>query len=319
MYDMIESARTVTVVVPSYRRPEQLAACLRGIARQDRPPDEVVVVRREGDSATAAVIKSEPLSVKEITVKVPGQSFALRAGVAGASGGIVAFVDDDAIPRFDWLARILVSFQDRSVGGVGGRDVVHQNGGIEIGEARDVGRLTWWGRAVGNHHIGIGSPRRVDILKGCNCAYRRDVIGLPVGLRGSGAEVANDMATSLFVRSRGLELIYDPEIVVDHFPGVRFDADGRNQPSRRAELDAVYNVSYAICSTNPSIRGRFRLYHLLVGHRMIPGALRTLVGKWKQERLSFEGYLSVQRTVREATRDAHRHPLEFWTPSNTLQ
>jgi glycosyltransferase involved in cell wall biosynthesis len=307
-------ARTVSVVVPSYRRPEELAACLRGIASQDRIPDEVVVVRRVDDSSTAAVIESESLPVKEITVENPGQVSALRAGVAATRADIVAFVDDDAIPHSDWLARILVAFQDRSVGGVGGRDVVHQNGRIEIGESRDVGRLTWWGRAVGNHHIGVGPPRRVDILKGCNCAYRRDIIGIPLGLRGHGAEVANDMAMSLFVRSRGFDLIYDPEIVVDHYPGFRYGEDVRHHPSQQAELDAVYNIAYAICSTNPSIRRRFRLYHLLVGHRTIPGAIRSLFGMWSHEGQSLERFLSIHRIVRDASRDARREPLRFWKP-----
>ena len=305
---------SITVIVPSYRRPDQLAACLRGIANQDRPPDEVIVVRRGDDFATARTIESESFAVREITVETPGQIFALRAGVAAANTELVAFVDDDAIPNPDWLSRILAAFEDRSVGGVGGRDVVHQNGRIETGQASDVGRLTWWGRAVGNHHLGIGPPRRVDILKGCNCAYRREVIGLPFGLRGNGAEVANDMAMSLFVRSSGADLVYDSQIVVDHFPGVRFDADARNQSSAQAELDAVYNVAFVICSTNPSIHLRFRLYHLLVGHRMIPGVLRSLAGIWLREGQSIARFLSIQLTVAQATRDAHRRPLQFWRP-----
>ena len=310
---MTERSHTVTVVVPSYRRPEQLAACLRGIANQDWLPDEVVVVRRVDDMTTATVIESTSLTVKEVTVEMAGQVAALRAG------DIVVFVDDDAIPHSDWLARILAAFQDRSVGGVGGRDVVHQNGRIEIGEASDVGRLTWWGKVVGNHHIGVGPPRRVDVLKGCNCAYRREVIGIPLGLRGNGAEVANDMAMSLFVRSHGSDLIYDPDIVVDHYPGVRLDEDIRNQPSERAALDAVYNVTYAVCSIYPSIRLRYRLFHFIVGHRTIPGALRILIGVWEQERRSFERIVLIHRTVGEAIRDAHRQPLRFWVPSNPSQ
>ena len=156
----------------------------------------------------------------------------------------------------------------------------------------------------------------MDVLKGCNCAYLRDIIGIPIGLRGNGAEVANDMAMSLFVRSHGSDLIYDPDIVVDHYPGVRLDEDVRNQPSKRAELDAVYNVTYAICSTYPSVCLRYRLYHLIMGHRYDSRSTSNFAGVRKRERRKSERVVSIHRTVREAIRDAHRQPLEFWIPSN---
>ncbi len=43
------STPTTAVVVPSYRRPQLLAACLNGLAAQKHPPDEVVVVYRAED------------------------------------------------------------------------------------------------------------------------------------------------------------------------------------------------------------------------------------------------------------------------------
>ena len=29
--------------------------------------------------------------------------------------------------------------------------------------------VTYWGRLIGNHHIGVGHARYVDCLKGVNC------------------------------------------------------------------------------------------------------------------------------------------------------
>ena len=37
-----------------------------------------------------------------------------------ARGEIVAFIDDDALPEFDWLQQALPAFADHDVGGVGG-------------------------------------------------------------------------------------------------------------------------------------------------------------------------------------------------------
>jgi len=47
-----EERVAVTVVVPTYRRPEHLGRCLEGIRAQSRAPDEVVVVRRADDETT---------------------------------------------------------------------------------------------------------------------------------------------------------------------------------------------------------------------------------------------------------------------------
>lgn len=302
------------MVVPSYRRPDQLAECLLGISRQERAPDEVIVVRRAEDQPTAAELDRSPVPVTGVVVSEPGQVAALCAGVKAASGEIVAIVDDDAVPRPDWLARLAPHFDDAAVGGVGGRDVVHEGGGILTGEKEQVGKLTRWGRSIGNHHLGVGPPRDVDILKGCNCAYRRDVVGFPLSLRGQGAQVANDLATSLYVRAKGLRLVYDPSVVIDHYPGQRFDEDSRGAQSRQAKLDGVYNFAYAICSVRPDVRRRYLFYHVAVGNRMAPGAVRGLAGKLRRETGRTGQLVAGQRTIWQATRDARRRPLRFWEP-----
>ena len=47
-----------------------------------------------------------------------------------AEGSIVCFMDDDAAARPDWLERIERHHSDPTVGGAGGRDVVHLDGQV---------------------------------------------------------------------------------------------------------------------------------------------------------------------------------------------
>ncbi|NTX23610.1 glycosyltransferase family 2 protein, partial [Burkholderia cepacia] len=42
----------ISVLVPTYRRPADLARCLLALQRQQRLPDEVIVVARPEDDAT---------------------------------------------------------------------------------------------------------------------------------------------------------------------------------------------------------------------------------------------------------------------------
>ena len=151
----------ISVVIPTWRRPGPLERCLGGLARQDRMPDEVILVVRRGDSETERVLESADagsLNLNAVTVSEPGLVAALNRGLDAASGDAVAFTDDDTVARRDWLERIERHFAaDPRLGGVGGRDWLHPPSGEPDQET--VGKVRWYGRTVGNHHLGVGAPR----------------------------------------------------------------------------------------------------------------------------------------------------------------
>ena len=100
---------------------------------------------------------------------------------------------------------------------------------IERVRARHVIRRT--GKICGNHHLGVGAPRTVSLLKGANMIYRRSAVGglrFDTRLRGKGAQPCNDLSFSLSVRRTGWKMVYDPRVAVDHFPAERFDDNGRD-------------------------------------------------------------------------------------------
>ena len=74
----------------------------------------------------------------------------------------MALTDDDAEPRNDWIERIKHHFEQPEVGGVGGRD----DQVVNPGRADRVGELQWFGRLVGNHHLGVGDARPSTFSKG---------------------------------------------------------------------------------------------------------------------------------------------------------
>ena len=274
---------TVSVVVPSYRRPDQLVQCLEGLARLTRPADEVVVVRREGDEQTAAAIASAALPVVEVVVEQPGVLAALRAGALRSTGGVVVFTDDDAVPRPDWLSRLLPHYAEPSVGGVGGRDVSRPLTTSPEVPSVQVGGISAWGRHTGFHDIGAGPAVRVEVLKGVNMSFRRAALAIPLHLRGSGAEVHNELAISLWARSRGWELVYDPAAIVDHYHGPRFDSDQRSRPARDAISNEAYNLVFAMLSLAPGLTARRIAYGLMVGDRATPGLARALAAVARRE------------------------------------
>jgi glycosyltransferase involved in cell wall biosynthesis len=300
----------VSVVVPTLRRPDQLRRCLAGLREQQRPPDEVVVVRRNDDSATADLLATtdEP-SVIKVVVDRPGTIAALLAGARRATGDVVAITDDDAIARPEWLARLIAPYADPGVGGVGGRDVVHHGDEIEQGAETRVGLVTRMGRIIGAHHIGAGSLRPVDHLKGANMSFRRTALAFPEGLKGEGATVYHELATSLYASSRGWRLMYEPAAIVDHFPGPRFDEDMRGAPSVAAQRNAAFNQTYILLSLWPGLRWRRILYSLAIGDRAAPGLARAATAIVRREPNVARGVIWSVPVQLEAWRSARANPV----------
>lgn len=295
----------VSVLIPSFRRHLDLARCLSAIAVQTRMAEQVVVVARDEDTETFGELGDwrNKLQLDIVKVTLPGQVHALNAGLTRCRGDVVVITDDDAAPRPDWLARIEAHFDaDEKLGGVGGRDWVHQNDGMETGQRRVVGKVQWFGRVVGHHHLGAGPAREVDILKGANCAFRMSAIG-PIGfntrLRGAGAQVHNDMVASLALRRAGWRLLYDPQVAVDHYPAARFDRDARGIFDAQATSDRAYNFRVALAEISPLPRRlAARAWHYAVGTRDEPGLLNALRMIARREPDGLQKFLAAHRAPR---------------------
>jgi glycosyltransferase involved in cell wall biosynthesis len=273
---------TVSVIIPTYRRPRYLEHCLSALAEQHRPADEVLVVIRKDDEESGTVVGQAP-DARSVVVDEPGVLAAMAAGVRAATGHILIFVDDDVRARPRWLECLIPHFADAGVGAVGGRDVILRP--AQAGPSTtDVGRVTRWGRVIGNHHLGEGPPRDVEVLKGANMAFRRSALALPIGLRGEGAQVNYEVPTCIWAAERGWRLVYDPGALVDHDAGPRFDADQRDDPSPSAIRDASFNLVAGLIATRPRLLWRRAAYGLLIGDGATPGLARALAGVVERDR-----------------------------------
>lgn len=286
------------MAIPTYRRPLDLSRCLAALKEQTRLPDEVWVVIRDNDAETWKFVESfnpEPLTLRTLTVKVPGVVAAMNQALAAARTDIIAFTDDDAAPHADWLERIEAHFlADDRLAGIGGRDWIYHGGTeLENGSRPIVGKVQWFGRVIGWHHLGVGEPREVDVLKGVNMSYRRTAIAgmkFDERMRGGGAQVNFELAFSLALKRAGWKLIYDPLVAVDHYCAQRFDEDRRNNFSDIILIDAVHNETLILLEHFPWLRRAvFTVWAILVGTRTAPGVLQWL------RFLPSQGTLSSQR------------------------
>ena len=231
---------------------------MRAIAAQSRAPDEVIVGARAGDHDTVRAVERLAHEVSfPMHTALTGESgvvAAMNAALAAcrADSTIIALTDDDAEPRPDWVARLIAWFDDAAVGGAGGRDWQP----YERGNREAVGKVQWFGRTIGNHHLGAGPPRDVDVLKGVNCAYRAPLLraaGFDTRLAGEGAQQFWELALCLPMRRAGWRLVYDPAIAVEHHVEPRSDADQLHRGVFVAGplSDATHNESLALLEHLP--------------------------------------------------------------------
>jgi len=251
---------------------------------QTKPADQVIVVVRDTDAETWQFLAEFPLNnlpLQTITITQPGVVAALNAGLAAVEGDVLSITDDDAAPHPDWLEKINAHFlADSQIGGVGGRDWIHQGNKIADESRAVVGQLQWFGRVIGNHHLGVGEPRPVDVLKGVNMSFRTQAIAklrFDERMRGTGAQVHFEMAFTFALKRAGWQIIYDPQIAVDHYPAQRFDEDQRHNFNAIAQINLVHNETLVLLEhLSPLRRIIFLLWAIIVGTRDCYGFVQWL-------------------------------------------
>lgn len=274
----MSDAPTVSVVVPTYCRPNVLKTCLAALHKQTLEPLEILVCRRITDNQTgdalATMHPQERRLVREVVIGAD-DNFArsLDAGIRASQGELVALTDDDAEAPADWLAKLVKPFDDRSIAGVGGRDVQPD----KSADQTIVGKVTWYGKIIGNHHLGIGAARSVDVLKGVNCCFRGELvrrIGVDSRLRGIGNVMCTELSICFPLRRHGFRLIYDPDIIVRHHVAPRSDQDvnhrGGFDPSTFELI--VHNETLCVSEyIRWYLRPAYYAYIFLIGTRSAPG------------------------------------------------
>ena len=272
--------QSLTVVVPTFRRSQSLERCLHALASQTRPPDQIVVVCRADDSSgrDAASSLAREMPIHLMTCDQPRLCAQMDLGVAVAVGDVVALTDDDSEPTAQWAERLMSLYSEPDVGAVGGRDVIHDPTIDNTLGKKPVGIVTRSGQALGNHHRESVGVRDVEFLKGVNLSVRRQLWHVDLDLLGDGHQSHWELGTCLRIRRLGWRVLYDAELLVDHYPDERMAEPQRGSRDSYTLKRDAHNQLYELVrwlpwwqSATAAARG------LLVGSKELPG---PVVGIW---------------------------------------
>lgn len=101
----METRPFISIIIPTYNRPQPLAACLESLTHLAYPRQrwEVIVVN-DGGCAPPLTVDLPHLHV--LTQANAGPAAARNRGAAQAQGDLLAFLDDDCRPHPHWLDKL---------------------------------------------------------------------------------------------------------------------------------------------------------------------------------------------------------------------
>jgi glycosyltransferase involved in cell wall biosynthesis len=212
---------TLSVIVCTYssKRWSLLQESMSALRVQTRAPDEVILVVDHNDELAARARDAFPELCVVSNREERGLSGARNTGVAEATGDVVVFVDDDAVPDPDWLEVLSAAYASPSVAGAGG----------EATPRPELELPRWFPREF-NWVIGCsyeGLPRSTSPVRnplGANMSFRRASLRLIDGFRSGigrvGTKPLGCEETELSIRihdATGGSILYVPEARVRHF------------------------------------------------------------------------------------------------------
>jgi len=109
MTSISEPSASISIVIPTFRRPERLERLLEMVlnqvsALQGSGAVEILVVDNCPERSAFKAVSTFDDRVRYNSEPVPGVANARNRGVNEALGDYVLFLDDDELPRADWLA-----------------------------------------------------------------------------------------------------------------------------------------------------------------------------------------------------------------------
>ena len=247
---------SVSVIIPTFRDWDRLSLCLDKLEAQTFPArlTEIIVVNNDPQDVAPArlVLRS---NTRLITETLAGSYAARNAGIAAASGDVLAFTDSDCIPDERWLetgVHRLQSGAERVAGHVqlfteSGRPSLadhyelmlgfDQKHYVSLGTAATANMMTW------SHHFTHVGPFDSSLLSG------------------------GDMEWGLRAQRLGVTITYAPDCVVRH--------------PTRASIGALFGKARRVAGGQSTLRGILRPRHAWLRSILPPKSVQRILSARK--------------------------------------
>ncbi len=245
---------SISVVIPTYNRLEELHRCIASLLRQTRRPSQIIIVD-DGQldwQPLAQIVESAGVCFTYLPKEGPrGQARSRNLGVAQCTGDIIFFLDDDVVidPRYiQAIVELYEADPEHTIGGVGGIIVNDE----PIGLARAVAELLRgtpsWGHGrvfpsgvnQMNYHA-VRDVQAVQWLGGGVSSFRREVMEeFKFCEEYGGYSLFEDVEHSYRV-GQHYDLVITPEARLWHYPRSTAHAYNPEQFATKQIINLAYH------------------------------------------------------------------------------
>ncbi|MDR3742179.1 MAG: glycosyltransferase family 2 protein [Terracidiphilus sp.] len=204
---------SVSLAICTRNRPAALAECLHAVGQLSPVPDEIIVIDNSvGDPETARVALA--FNAGYCVEPEPGLSHARNRALKESRCEIVAFLDDDALPRAEWLDYLIAPYADEHVAAVTGETAVdpqHAAAAEQLPPRTLSSSDPLWFEMTNFGGLGFGT--NMSLRK--RCCREENFFDVRLG-RGAPIWIAEESHAFTKLLSRGYKAVHVPRAIVYH-------------------------------------------------------------------------------------------------------
>ncbi|PCJ17907.1 MAG: hypothetical protein COB02_12635 [Candidatus Cloacimonadota bacterium] len=307
----------VSVIIPNYNGEAFLRNAVSSIVHQTWKHTEIIVVDNNSSDKSISIIKKEFPQVKIMSLNNnTGFAAAINTGVKISQGQYIAFFNNDAQAKPDWIKTLIDAIADKSEVGFAASRILNQNDQRLIDSAGD--GITSSGKCfnIGNANLNgahFDKQRWVFGATGAASFYKRQALLEAGELDEDFFMYLEDVDLSFRLQTLGYKCLYVPEAIVTHigsatansYPGLKTYYLSRNLisllvkniPKNIIKLNFIpflihilYMFFYQLLINREPVSYLRGLYH---GLQMVESNIRKRKVILGARRITDEDYLNI--------------------------
>ncbi len=217
---MINTKKSVSIIIPSYNRKNLLQESLEAIKKQKFNGFlEVIVIDDNSSDGTIEMLKQKAAAKNKFIFKYfesphLGPARARNLGISYSKGEILIFLDDDSVVQnSDYVQKMVESFKEKDTGIVAGKTLDFYSGILKLIRAGDPPELDF------------NNPSKLKEAEGVptkNAAFLREAVATVGGFNPSFNFLSEDTDLCIRIINSGYKLVFNEKALVYHYPTADF-------------------------------------------------------------------------------------------------
>jgi radical SAM superfamily enzyme YgiQ (UPF0313 family)/glycosyltransferase involved in cell wall biosynthesis len=196
--------KTVTFYLPCYNVEKYIKQAIEGVLEQSYDIDEFLIIDDGSQDNSVNIACQYPVRIIDHP-KNMGLGAVRNTAIENAKGVFLASIDTDAVPDPYWLERLMLTFSEDTVAGVGGKLI----------EQHTVTAVDRWRQVKMKQHHGDNVAENVN-LYGSNTVFLLQALKKIGGYNDNLRTNYEDIDLSIRLRSAGYKTVYNPEAICRH-------------------------------------------------------------------------------------------------------